>query len=152
MSILKRQVYSSWIFASFFIVRTNNSLVNFKLTHFLLWINESKVPILRLSSTLVKICQILHSIFQTTIVFLQILHHSLASWKITPLYFFRSNTTGKDQSKSNFLRLLGAWIKIHQIFVIFEKTNQFSFNCFHQAWLPSNITPLYFLIFQIYQW
>ena len=37
MSILKWQVNSSSSFASFFIVMTHNSSVNFKLMHFLLW-------------------------------------------------------------------------------------------------------------------
>ena len=37
MSILKRQVSSSSIFVSFFIVMTHNFSVNFKLIHFLLW-------------------------------------------------------------------------------------------------------------------
>ena len=48
--------------------------------------NPIKVPILRHTSALVKICQIPHVIFQ-------ILHHSLVSWKITPLHFSRSNIT-----------------------------------------------------------
>ena len=37
MSILKRQVISSSVFVSFFIVMTHNSSVNFTLIHFLLW-------------------------------------------------------------------------------------------------------------------
>ena len=42
MSILKRQANSSSNFPSFFIVMThNNSSLNFKLIHFLLWIKES---------------------------------------------------------------------------------------------------------------
>ena len=69
MSILKRrQVNSSSNFASFFIVTTHNSSVNFKLIYFLLWITGShQNPILRLSSALVKICQIFHVIFQTVV-------------------------------------------------------------------------------------
>ena len=65
-SILKRQVNSSSNFASFFIVMTHNSFVNFKLILFLLLNYPIKLPILRLSSTLVKICHIPHFIFQTT--------------------------------------------------------------------------------------
>ena len=61
ISLLKRQVNSSSNVASFFITMIHNSSVNFKLIHFLLWIKEShKVPVLRLLSTLVKICQIPH--------------------------------------------------------------------------------------------
>ena len=37
MSILKRQVSSSSIFVSFYIVTTHNFSVNFELIHFLLW-------------------------------------------------------------------------------------------------------------------
>ena len=66
MSILKRKVNSSSSFASFFIVMTHNSFVNFKLILFLLLSYPIKLPILRLSSTLVKICHIPHFIFQTT--------------------------------------------------------------------------------------
>ena len=68
MSILKRQVNSSSNFASFFIVMTDNSSVDFKLILFQPWIKDPiKIPILRLSSALVKICHIPHHvIFQTT--------------------------------------------------------------------------------------
>ena len=41
MSILKRQVSSSWLFASLFIVMTHSSTVNLKLIHFLLWTKRS---------------------------------------------------------------------------------------------------------------
>ena len=41
LSILKRQVSSSSIFVSFFIVTTHNSSVNFKIIHFLLWAKGS---------------------------------------------------------------------------------------------------------------
>ena len=55
MSILKWQVSSFCNFASFFIVMTDKSPKNVELKHFLLWItNPIKVPILRLSSSLVK--------------------------------------------------------------------------------------------------
>ena len=41
MSFLKRQVNSSFNFASFFIFMTNSSPVNFKIVHFQLWTKES---------------------------------------------------------------------------------------------------------------
>ena len=69
--------------------------------------------------------------------------------KDTRLHFFRSNITRKDQSKCKSLRLLSALIRIDQIFVIFEATSYFSFNFFYQYWVSSNITPLYFLIWNI---
>ena len=208
MSNLKRRVNSSSNFASFFIVMTSNSPVNFKLTHFLLWIKEShQSPTLETFKCSVEnvpnaschfwkqrsvFLQILHQysvpsnispnfspniiyfgqrqpikkqnfeIFKCSdqnssnalcqywtdqslpleclhhssltlhlpssscyftnhkLIFLQILHYSLVAWKITPLYFFRSNINGKDQSKCKYLRLLSARIKIHQILMIFK--------------------------------
>ena len=42
LSVLNWQVNSSSNFASFFILMTYNSPVNFKLTHFLLWIKAPK--------------------------------------------------------------------------------------------------------------
>ena len=92
-SILKRQVNSSSNFASFFIVMTHNSFVNFKLIRFLLWIKgphqTPNFEILKYSGE-----DLPYSSFHFPnhkSVFLQILHHSLLSLKITPLYFFRSN-------------------------------------------------------------
>ena len=86
--------------------------------------NSIKVPILRFTSALVEIRQILCYFPNQKLVFLQIFHHSLVSWKITPLDFFRSDIiTGKDQWKCRFLGLLSARIKIHQIRVIFKTTN-----------------------------
>ena len=91
MPVLKWQVNSSSNFASFFIAMTHNFSVDFKLRFFLLWIKGSHQ----------------HANFETfncsgeylpysschfpnhKSVFLQILHHSSVSWKITPLYFFR---------------------------------------------------------------
>ena len=81
-------------FASFFIVILHNSLVNFKLIHFLLGINLAhKIPNFEPHFQVLWLnfpdssCYFLNH----ELVFLQILHHSLVSWKITPLYFFRSN-------------------------------------------------------------
>ena len=55
-------------FASFFIVMTQNASVNFKLTHFLLWIKESNEShnFENFVCSGMKICQILHVMFQTT--------------------------------------------------------------------------------------
>ena len=83
------------------------------------------------------------------LVFLQILHHSLMSWKAAPLDFFRSNITRKDQSKCKFLGLLSARIKTHQILIIFGTINQCSFNFLYQSWVPPNIISLYFLSWSI---
>ena len=54
-------------------------------------------------------------------VFLQILHHSSVSWKITPLYFFRSNVIYFAQKGP---------IKV-QIFETFECSDQTSPNSYH---------------------
>ena len=61
MSILNWHVNSASIFVSFFIVMTHNSSVNFKFIFFILHKKgPMEVPILTLSSALVKICQIPH--------------------------------------------------------------------------------------------
>ena len=41
--------------------------------------------------------------------------------------FMKDTFHGIDQSKCKFLRILSAWIKIHQILLSFETTNQFFF-------------------------
>ena len=95
MSILNWEVNSSSIFAWFFILMTHNSPVNFKLKYFQLWIKEyHQGPYIEtykcsgenLPSSL---CYFPSQKF----VFLQILPHSLVSWKITPPHFFRSKIT-----------------------------------------------------------
>ena len=68
-----------------------------------------KVPILILSSVLVKIWQIPHIISQTTSRFLLKFCMTLQCHEV------------------QILRLLRAQIKIHQILVIFETTNRFFF-------------------------
>ena len=51
----------------------------------------------------------------------------------------------RDQSKCRFFRLLSSQITIHQIFVIFETTNQFSFKfCITLKYHEIYITALYF--------
>ena len=75
-----------------------------------------KVPILRRSSALVKICDIPHAILQT---------------KSQLLSSFLGQTLNTLQNRSKwkctFLRLLSVWVKFHQIPVIFETTGQFFF-------------------------
>ena len=92
ISILKWQINYSSNFASFFIVMTHKSSVNFKLILFLLWIKGShqnpNFETLKCSGEDLPYssCHFLNH----KSVFLQILHHPSVSWKIT-LYFFRSN-------------------------------------------------------------
>ena len=106
-----------------------------------------KVPILRLSSVLVKIFQIPLVIFQTTNQFFFKFCMTL-QWKITTLYFFRPNVT------------YFAWkgpIKV-QICETFECSNQnspnscrfwnsklVSLHILHHYSVSWDITPLYFL-------
>ena len=93
MSILKRQVNSSSVFVSFFIVMTHNSYVNFKLIHFLFWAKGShESPNFDTFQCFGEnLPNSSYDFPNQKSVFLQILHHSSVSWKITPLYFFRSN-------------------------------------------------------------
>ena len=121
-------------FASFFIVKTHNSPVNFKLIHFLLGMNvPHKSPNFesQLSSTLVKICQIPHVTFRTKSQLFFKFCITLQCHKRQLLCTFLGQTLytfhGRDLSKCEFLRLLSALIKINQILVIFETTNQFFF-------------------------
>ena len=139
MWVLKWQVNSPSNLASFFIVMAHNSSVNFKLILFYFGLNDPiKVPILRLSSALVKICHISHVIFHTSqeqtkvqdletfeclgqispnsynrSVFLQILHQSSGSWDITPLYFLAKILyTLRSLSKYKFGEILREQSKV----------------------------------------
>ena len=93
MSILKWQVNFSSNFALFFIFMTHNSSVDFKLILFLLWIKGShhypNFETLNCSGENLPYSSCHFPNHKS--VFLQILHHSSMSWKITPLYFFSSN-------------------------------------------------------------
>ena len=93
MSILKWQVNFSSNFALFFIFMTHNSCVDFKLILFLLWIKGShhypNFETLNCSGENLPYSSCHFPNHKS--VFLQILHHPSVSWKITPLYFFRSN-------------------------------------------------------------
>ena len=81
-------------------------------------------------SVLMKICQILLVIFQTTSKF---------------FFLFRSNAVHFAwKGPIKFFRLLSAQINIHQILAIFETTNWFSFKfCTTLQYHEIYITPLY---------
>ena len=68
----------------------NNSSVNVKLIHFLLWIKAShqspKFETFKCSGE--NLSYFFRHFPNRKSAFLQILHHSLVPWKITPLYFF----------------------------------------------------------------
>ena len=66
MSTLKWQVNFSLGFGSFFIFMTDNSSVDLRSYFFKFLLKDPiKIPVLRLSNALVKICHIPHVIFQT---------------------------------------------------------------------------------------
>ena len=95
MSILKRQVSSSSTFVSFFIFMTYKSYLNFKVIHFLLWAKgshqSSNFDTFKCSGENLPNFSCLFSNHWS--VFLQNLHNSSVSWKITPLYFCSSSNT-----------------------------------------------------------
>ena len=131
-------------FKSFVIVVTHNSPVSFKLTYFLLWIkNPIKVQILRLSSAQVKICQILHVIFQTRSHFF---------FKCASFSNVMKDNSSVAQTlyilvkssplKCKFLGLSSARVKILQIpYVNFQTASQFLFRFFIIS-KSQHITPL----------
>ena len=138
----KWQVNSSSNFASFFIVMTITPLWISSLYFFYFGLKDPiKVPILRPSSALVKICHIHYH----KSVFLHILHHPSVSWKITPLYFREAVESPKSWNSIGYFCLKTAYlqlrhiqkiyltllsttcVKIHQIpYVIFETISHFS--------------------------
>ena len=132
VSILKRQVNSLSNFASLFIVMIHNFSVNFKLMHFLLWMKVSHQGSIfwtfECSGKSLPNSRCLFPIHQ--LVYFQILHQSSVSWNITPQYFFRSKIiyfAQKRPIRIEILRIASAQVKIWQIFVIFETTNQVFF-------------------------
>ena len=94
MSVSKRKVSSSSVLLSFFTIMTHNSSVNFQLIHFLLWTKGShqsfNFDTFECSGEYLpnSLCHFPSN----KSVFLQILHHSSMSWKVTHLYFFSSNS------------------------------------------------------------
>ena len=144
ISILKRQVNSSSNFASFFILMmTHNFSVNYKLRHFLFWIKGSH------QSPNFNTFWCSGENFRNSSchfpnpkpVFLQLLHHFSVSWKLTPLYFFRSNAIYFAQKEPIKIKLLGQ-----------TSLNSFRFwnnksvflQILHQSSVSWDITPLYF--------
>ena len=156
MSILKWQVNSISNSASFFIVITHDSPLSFKLIHFLLWIKGSNE-----SPNFEKIvCSDEHlpnfscHFPNHKSVLFQILHHTLVSWNIDPLYFFSSNIS--SPLKCKFLRLLSSQVKTRQIpYVNFETTSQFFCKFLSHAFstLDKKIPWKYqFWHFQVFWW
>ena len=117
MSVLKWQVNSSLTFVLFFISMAHNSSVNFKIIPFLLWAKGShqspNFDTFKCSGENLPNFSILFSNHKS--VFLQNLHISSVSWKITPLYFCSSNNIYFGHKEP---------IKTKQFFRLFECSGQ----------------------------
>ena len=148
MSFLKAEVSFSSNFTSFFSAIKHNSYVHFQLKTLYTLIKKSSLTckFLRLSSARAKLCQIPHINFETKSQFLSkfyiILHYHnfvisfrlihFVLWILSkcPVKVPKSNViyfAQKKPIKVQFWRLLRARVKIHQILVTFETTNQFFF-------------------------
>ena len=150
MSISKRQVSSSSMFVSFFIVMAHNSSVIFRDIPFLLQTKVShqspNFHTFKCSGENLPNFSCHFSNHKS--VFLQILHHSSMLWNKTPRYFFSSNNIYFSQKKPIILNF----------FETFECSGQTLSNSFCQFWneksiplqilhpssVPWKITPLYF--------
>ena len=127
MLILKRQVSSSSIFVSFFIVMTHNSTINLKLLHFLFWTKgsyeSSNFDTFECSG---QNLQNSSCHFRSNkSVFLQFLHHSSVSMFLTLIL---SLLNIGPELKWRFLRLLSAWVKFclpKNLYANFETTSRF---------------------------
>ena len=134
MSVLKWKVDSSSNFALFFTVITHNYSVNFKVILFLIWTKgshqSSNFDTVKCSGENTPNFSCLFSNHWP--VFLQNLHNSSLSWKITPLYFCSSNNMYfehkepiKTKKKLDFSR---ARVKICEVHVSSKPKSQFLFN------------------------
>ena len=81
-------------------------------------------------------------------VFPQILHHSSVSWKITPLFFFRSNVIyfhKRNQSKCKFWEFRVLKSKFTNFLSFLKQQIRFS-QILHHSSVLWGINPLYFLV------
>ena len=113
------------VFASFFIVMTQNSSVNFKFKYFQLWTKEShESPDFEKFPKLPMLFSEPQNSFSSNFASLSsVMKELLCTFLDQTLHTFH----GRNKSKCKFLRLLSARIKTHQILISFETTNQFSF-------------------------
>ena len=154
MPTLKWRVNSSSNFASFLIVMTDDSSVNFKLILFQLWSKGShqnpNFETFKCSGENLPYssCHFPnHKSF-----FLQILHHSSVSWKITPLYIFSLKIIYFAQKEHIKVKILETFKCLGQNssnpYVNFETTSQFLFK-FCITLQSHERTPLYFFRWNI---
>ena len=81
------------------------------------------------------------------VVFLQILHDSLVSWNITPLYFFRSKVIYFAQKEPIKLQKFLTFYCLHQNspnFCHFWNKRSVFLQILHHSSVSWDITPLYF--------
>ena len=143
MSVLNWQVSSSSIFATSFIVMAHNSPVNFKLIYFQLWTKEShQSPNFETFKCSGENLPNSSCYFPNhKLVFLQILHHSLVSWKITSL--------GQRLPERTFWDFWVLGSKFTKFLSFLKQQISFLSIFFSQSWVPSNITSLCFLSWSI---
>ena len=100
----------------------------------MLWTKAAhQCTIFRLLGSLLKVHPTPYAIFEITRSgFIQILHHCLVSWKITPLYFFSSNLKYFGQKDPIKVKFLDFWVvgwKFTKFLMSFlEPRVSFSFN------------------------
>ena len=143
MLILNWQVNSSSIFISFFIVTTHNSTVNFKLIYFQLWTKDShqSLNLETFKCSGEKLPNSSCYFPNHKLDFLQILHHSLVSWQINPLYFLGQTLPKRTNQIANFwdfsvlrskftkfLSLLKQQISFPSVFLSFLSAIKYNFS------------------------
>ena len=156
MSILKRQVSSSSIFVSFFIVMTHNSSVNFKVIHFLLWAKgshqSSNFDTFECSGENLpnSSCHFLSN----KSVFPQIFHRFSMSWKISPLYFFSSNNIYFAQKELIKVKIFETFVcsghNLSNSLCQFWNDKLIPLQILYPSSVSWEITPMYFLAQKIY--
>ena len=160
MSILKWQVNSSSNFASFFIVMTQNSPVNFKLIHFLLWIKgPHQSPNFKTfqcsgENFLNSSCHF----WKYKSVFDQVLHQSSVPSNVTPLYLiylkhYIYTLVKGSPLKCKFLRFLSARVKIDRSpHLNFETASQFLFQFCIVFIVMANSSPVNLKLIRFLLW
>ena len=145
LSVLKLQVNSSLNFTLFFIAMTHNSFVNFKVIPFLLRTKGSHQS-LNFDTSKCSGENLPNSschFWNHKPVFLQNLHNSSVSWKITPLYFCSSNIMyfgHKKPIKTFFFECLSQ--KLWSSSCQFENGKSVPIQFMYHSSLLWHITPL----------
>ena len=127
-SILKQQVNSSSIFSSFFSVIVHNSSLNFSARIFYFGSNSQ---FWHFQVFWWKLSNFSCHFPNHQSVFLQILHNSSMSWKITPLYFFRSIVIYFAQGTNQSANFWDVWVlrsKFMKLLSFFKRQVSFSSN------------------------